>query len=126
MEKKKAIERLKEHAQAMNCGWRERAEWRRNNLFWIKKSQLIAVMMLDKMDEMNLTQSALASMLGCSQQYVSKLLKGQENMSLEWLCKIEKVLGIQIFASLAPLPYDLEEEETSQVADDSSIDYTKK
>ena len=31
-----------------------------------------------------------------SQQYVSKVLKGQENLSLETMSKIEACLGIQI------------------------------
>ena len=32
-----------------------------------------------------------------SQQYVSKVLMGQENLSLETMSKIEACLGIQIF-----------------------------
>ena len=36
----------------------------------------------------------------CTQQYVSKVLKGQKNMSLETLCKIESTLGIEIFKRL--------------------------
>jgi transcriptional regulator with XRE-family HTH domain len=34
--------------------------------------------------------------MGCSQQYVSKILKGKENLSLETLSKIESALGIAI------------------------------
>ena len=30
------------------------------------------------MDELDLTQKQLAELMGCSQQYVSKVLKGQE------------------------------------------------
>lgn len=121
MDKNKAIERLKAHAQKMDCGWRERAEWRRTNAFWIRKSQMIAVMMLEKMDEQKMTQSSLAEKLGCSQQYVSKLLKGQENMTLELLCKIESALGIQIFYTPSPLPYNLEEESVTRIVADASL-----
>ena len=32
--------------------------------------------------------------MGCSQQYVSEVLKGQENLSLETISKIEACLGI--------------------------------
>ena len=39
---------------------------------------------------------SLASMMGCSQQYVSKVLKGQENLSLETMSKIEDCLHISI------------------------------
>ena len=54
------------------------------------------MLMLDKMEEMNMTQKQLAEMMGCSQQYVSKVLKGQENLSLETMSKIEDCLEISI------------------------------
>lgn len=43
-----------------------------------------------------MTQRALAEKMNCTQQYVSKVLKGRENLSLETLCKIENALGIKI------------------------------
>ena len=52
--------------------------------------------MLEKMDELGLTQKQLAEQMGCSQQYVSKVLKGQENLSLETMSKIEACLNISI------------------------------
>ena len=53
--------------------------------------------MLDKMDEMGWTQQRVAEMLGCSQQYISRILKGRENLSLEMLSKLEDIFGIRIF-----------------------------
>lgn len=53
--------------------------------------------MLDKMDEMGWTQQRVAEMLGCSQQYISRILKGGENLSLEMLSKLEDIFGIRIF-----------------------------
>jgi len=50
------------------------------------------------MDKMNLTQKELASQMFVSQQYVSKILKEQENFSLETLAKIEDILHIKILA----------------------------
>ena len=52
------------------------------------------MMMLDKMEELDLTQKSLAEKMGCSQQYVSKILKGRENLSIETLCKIETALEL--------------------------------
>lgn len=52
--------------------------------------------MLDKMDADGITQKQLAERMGCSQQYVSKILKGKENLSLETMAKIEYSLGISI------------------------------
>lgn len=63
---------------------------------WLRHSQMIAIKMLNEMRRMNMTQKALADKLGCTQQYVSKILRGKENLSLETLCKIERALGIQL------------------------------
>ena len=54
-----------------------------HNKSWLRHSQRIAVKMLEKMDELSMTQKQLADMMGCSLQYVSKVLKGQENGSVE-------------------------------------------
>ncbi len=52
--------------------------------------------MLDKMKQLKITQKQLAEKMNCSQQYISKILKGKENLSLETLTKIENALDIQI------------------------------
>ncbi len=52
--------------------------------------------MLDKMEQMKISQKQLAERMNCSQQYISKILKGKENLSLETLTKIENALDIQI------------------------------
>ena len=90
------IERLKRHQSPTPSKWRERAEWRERNKTWLRHSRHIAMLMLDKMEEMHMTQKHLAELMGCSQQYVSKVLKGQENLSLETMAKIENCLEISI------------------------------
>ena len=54
------------------------------------------MLMLDRMEEMGMTQKQLADLMGCSQQYVSKVLQGQENLSLETIAKIEDCLQIEL------------------------------
>ena len=63
---------------------------------WVCHSQDIAATMSDRMEELGMTQRVLAEKMNCTQQYVSKVLKGRENLSLETLCKIENALGIKI------------------------------
>ena len=63
---------------------------------WVCHSQAIAATMSNRMEELGMTQRALAEKMNCTQQYVSKVLKGRENLSLETLCKIENALGIKI------------------------------
>ncbi len=76
--------------------WREKAQWRMENKGWLHYSQHIAMQMLDKMEELGLTQKSVAERMGCSQQYVSKVLKGTENLSIETISKIEEALELQI------------------------------
>ena len=90
------ISRLKQHQSSTPSKWHENAEWRMKNKSWLRYSQRIAMIMLDKMEAMNMSQKQLSELMGCSQQYVSKVLKGQENLSLETIAKIEGCLGIQI------------------------------
>ncbi len=66
---------------------------------WMLHSQTIATIMSNRMEQLGMTQKALAMKMNCSQQYISKVLKGRENMSLETLCKIEKALDVKILNS---------------------------
>ena len=93
---KEVTNRLKRHQSTTPSRWREKAEWRLQNKSWLRHSQHIAMLMLDKMEELSLTQKQLAELMGCSQQYVSKVLKGQENLSIETMAKIEDSLNINI------------------------------
>lgn len=90
------------HFITCHLRWREKAVWRKENKSWLRYSQLVAMRMLDQMANEGLTQKALAERLGCSQQYVSKILKGQENLSIETICKIEEALALEL------LPKELE------------------
>ena len=90
------ISKLKNHSSETPSKWREKAEWRNENKSWLRYSQRIAMMMLDKMEELGLTQKSLAERMGCSQQYISKVLKGTENLSIETISKIESALELEI------------------------------
>lgn len=63
---------------------------------WLSHSQTIANIMSARMKELGMTQKKLAEKMNCTQQYISKILKGRENLSLEALSKIENALDIQI------------------------------
>ena len=90
------ISNLKEHQSVTPSKWRENAEWRMANKSWLRHSQRIAMMMLDRMEELGMTQKALAAKMGCSQQYISRVLKGTENLSIETISKIESALELEI------------------------------
>lgn len=93
---KTTIQRLEEHVSPTPSRWREALEYRQKNKTWLRYSQHIAMLMLDKMDTLGMNQKQLAEKMNCSQQYISKVLKGRENLSLETIAKIENVLEISI------------------------------
>lgn len=78
--------------------WREKAEWRRANRQWLRKSQKIALTIIECLSSKKMTQKQLSEKMDVSQQYVSRILKGSENLSLETISKIETVLGIEIIS----------------------------
>ena len=69
------------------------------NQHWLRYSQEIALRVVNKMDELGLTQKSLAEKMGCTQQYISLLLKGSENLTLETISKLETALEIDLIAS---------------------------
>ena len=96
--KQKMLESLESHKSETPSTWREEAEWRRDNWSWLQYSQKIAVKILLRMKQTGLTQQALAERMNCTQQYVSKILKGNENLSLDTLSKLEEVLGMNLLS----------------------------
>ena len=80
--------------------WMEDVAWRKANKAWLRKSAAIALRILDALDELNWKKAKLAHEMGVSPQQVSKYVKGEENFKLETLCKLEKVLGIELVTIL--------------------------
>ena len=92
----KAIDVLRAHQSNEPSKWREQAQWHVDNWGWLKHSIQIALRAKSRMSSLGLTQKELAERMGCSQQYVSLILKGKENLTLETISKIEKVLGFEL------------------------------
>ena len=74
----------------------EEAKWRQDNEVWLKWSQSIAMKIIDYMQERKLSRADIASRLGCSPQYVSKILSGHTNFSFKSIAEIERCLNINI------------------------------
>ena len=110
--KQKTLEFLEAHQSEMPSKWREEAEWRRENASWLRHSQQIAVKVLLKMKELHLTQKALAERMNCTQQYVSKILRGKENLSLDTMTRLEEALEISL------VYHDLNTYQPSQVTEE--------
>ena len=65
----------------------------------IRESQFIAIKVLKRLDELGWSQKDFAIKMGVSPQHINKLVKGQENITLETQQKIQSILHIPILAS---------------------------
>ena len=79
--------------------WRQKSQWRRKNHAWLRYSGFIALRVLERLEELDLSQKELAEKMGCSPQYVSKLVKGSENLTLETISKLEECLNLDLIES---------------------------
>ena len=95
----RAIEFLEAHQSPTPSRWREDAQWHRDNEYWLKYARYITLQVLRAMDDQSITQVELAKRMGCTQQYVSNLLKGSSNMTLETIARLENALGIDLVKS---------------------------
>lgn len=66
---------------------------------WHETSSIIAFKVLKKMDELCINKIQLSLLLKVSPSYITKLLKGHQNMTLETLLNIEKVLGLKVLGT---------------------------
>ncbi len=102
MEKNKNIDNFLKHVSNKKSGWLEKAKWQEENENWLDISFDIALRIAStlsankKADKYPKSQVELAEAMGCSAQYVNKLLKGQENLQIETICKIGRILGITL------------------------------
>lgn len=90
------VQKLTEHASQTPSKWKERAKFRLANREWLNLSQQIAIKILEKMDMENISLQELAERLNCSPQYATKILKGNKNLSLDAIAKIEHILDVSL------------------------------
>ena len=105
----------------------EMHNWRIANRAWLPVSQRIAFDVLEQLDALGWTQKTLAEKMGVSPQYVNKLVRGSENMTLETLLKLQTILDIPILASYfnekpqmrPPVVYQMDADTVSAAAEPS-------
>lgn len=79
--------------------WSRDAAWRRQNRKWLRYSGNIARRVLAAIeDKEGMNQKKLAEQIGVSPQYMSKLLKGEQNLSLETIAKLSEAVGVELIS----------------------------
>ncbi len=77
----------------------EQIKERKRNRARLRESQLIALKVLNKLDELGWSQSRLAKEMDVLPQQITKIVRGKENLTLDTLVKLEQVLDIPILAT---------------------------
>ncbi|MBP3467682.1 MAG: helix-turn-helix transcriptional regulator [Paludibacteraceae bacterium] len=72
------------------------------NKEWLVRSKEIALAVRFYLEEQKLTQLALAEKMGVSAPYIAKIMKGNENLTLETICKLEKILNETLITTAKP------------------------
>lgn len=85
-----------------DSGWLEKAKWRQENEDWLDISFSIAIKVASTLSANKKTgtypksQVELAEAMDCSPQYINKLLRGQERLQIDTICKVAKILKIKL------------------------------
>jgi transcriptional regulator with XRE-family HTH domain len=89
-------ENIKKITSSSPSKWMIDASFRKRNK-WLRYSSQIARRIIASIeDSPDTTQTILADKLGVSKQRVSKIIKGNENLTLETIYKIEQALSIKL------------------------------
>lgn len=83
-------------------------EWEQEDAY-LNRSAKIAASVLAVLDQRHMTKQDLAKRMGVSAQYVSKIVRGYENLTLETISKLESALGVTL---LNTVDYTVEQTST--------------
>ena len=72
------------------------------NTIWRSKAVSIAFTVLALLDQKGISKQELAAKMNVKPQYVSRIVKGKANVTLETLVKIEQALGSTIVEVVDP------------------------
>lgn len=99
---KEKTDKLNSLIPEKKSGWLDKAKWLEENEAWLDISFSIAVKILaalrenKKFDVFPKNQKELAEAINCSPQYINKVLKGAENLQLETISKIGRILNVSL------------------------------
>ena len=99
------LEKFKKIISKEQSGWLADVKWRDENEAWLDHSFNIALRVLTTLRSIPMTQKELAEKMGVSPQYVNKIVRGQENLTLETIANLERPLDLEmisISASVRP------------------------
>ena len=96
------FEKLNELANDRSREVIRKSEELERNRDWLRMSRMIALAIRYHLRKLEITQKTFADMLGVSPAYVGKLLKGNENLTLETICRVQTVIGEDLISIHRP------------------------
>lgn len=91
--------KLKRLSKGKKSTWLTSAETRFRKRKWLNYSSKIARRILAAMEDSdNINQKKLANILDVSPQYINKVVKGKENLSLETIAKLSEALKVELIS----------------------------
>ncbi len=97
-------------------------EYKKENRKWLDRSLDISLRVLDVLDEKGMTQTELAQLMNVSRQYVSRILRGTENLTLETIAKLEEVLSIKLIEVVEQkITVTLDERNTGELPNEKEV-----
>lgn len=122
----KSFEKIKKIATREESSWLDEAKERQQNKGWRKRSFQIAARILIEIRKQKpingMTQKMLAEKMCVAPQYINKVVKGQENLTLETIAKFEEVLGITLINVNKP-EVNIDMESKDFISDDVASHY---
>ncbi len=85
-----------------DSGWLEKAKWRQENEDWLDISFNIAVKILSTLrinkreNKYPKTNLELAELMEFTPVDLNKILRGQENLDIKTICKLQRILNITL------------------------------
>lgn len=76
--------------------WMQIAKWNEEHADALEDYMIIAMRISSALKEKKMTQKDLAEQLGVSPQALTRMMKGRQNLTLNKVRQIEKVLGISM------------------------------
>lgn len=98
LSKKEKLAKLAKLSQPerKNARWKEIAQWNLKHADSLEDYAIIAGRILECLKAKDMTQKQLAEQLAVSPQALTRIVKGRQNLSLQTIRRVEKVLDIQL------------------------------
>lgn len=100
MNRQEKIEQLKgiSKKDAPNAKWKEIARWNEQHAACLDDLVIIATRIRSALKDKGLSQKELAAALEVCPQALTRIMKGRQNLSLQSIRRIEKVLNIRLIS----------------------------